>query len=400
MAKRRRVVDIVVPTNKVLSALPGSLLLAGRPASLNKFSPATYSLSASAGAFALTGPTAALYYGAVTPMTTPVLTKTSAAGAYPITFDVALNFDDTFAGYTLHVESSAGSLTPTKHAVDSSYDSGRYTSGTVQSILHTLTESEMLEPSEGGSGIDITADGFVTWLGAGSLHARVERDDGVVSGWSNDITDTITSGIAALVNTTGAYKHLNVVVSGTGNLVMTAPTASGQMCCVAATLPMADTIGQVEITLTTFITANDIADLNFGFYPATGGYDLSLAGAPGSVASAGINFRTAMNYANNNIGCTYYDTTWHDIFGINLPNNNQAVDTLTVGYNRSGAAGTHSVTIWRTRGGIPTFIGSATGLDMTNWTLFYAGLKAGHTVTINFGATAFAKNLGNGGYNG
>jgi hypothetical protein len=169
-------------------------------------------------------------------ITALVLAQTSAAGTAPLTLSTVVNEDNTFPGYRFHVQQAAG-LNPSKNS-DGSYVTP------VQDFYHLYTEQEL----ETGD-IDLTGDGFATWQGAGSMQIRVERDDGVVSPWSNAISDTISGAVSVFSPTVGVGRSLYTALSDTNHTLT--PSGGGVTHGGRANNPAGPTKFHVEWTIGT-----------------------------------------------------------------------------------------------------------------------------------------------------
>jgi TM2 domain-containing membrane protein YozV len=309
--------------------------------------------------------------GTVTPVTitAPTLTRTSSAGAAPLTFDTTLNASDTYAGDYLRVQ------------VDGNSDF----SSPEQDILHHMSGSEITDGD-----IDLTADGFTTPTGLYYLRARVERDDGTVSGWCpTPLTDTIVSSVAVLSPTNGVHKSQYITLD---TPLQFHGADWGALHGVEASI-MGAAKGQFEFTINTF---GD--DIYVGMGVGSNGSNYTLAtfdGLPGVKNNYGFGIQFYRDDPGTGLATLY---TYNTFSQIDLGSSPQVGDVYTIRYDRTGGGTTGTVEVWRTRSGTTVQIGSTiTGIDVTFLQYAYGAAKNGSTQgTFNFGASAFAKALANG----
>jgi hypothetical protein len=298
-------------------------------------------------------------------ITTPVLTQTSTAGSAPFLFDAVFNLANTFAGYTFRVQTASGT-------------GGDFTSPT-QDILHTLTESEITSGS-----VDISSDGFLSPSGGFSLRARIERDDGVTSAWSNTLTDTIVSSVAKWTPTTGNKKNSGVNVTG-GNLTATGVLGRGSFGTVAATIATAQTKFQFSFT----VVAGPDANQNLvGLYDETAITNVSAVAPGWNTAGIGLNFNvgsTALGFFANSGGAAQTTTLGSAV---------AVGDEFTIEADISGSAGSHVIKAYRGSSNTPVL--TWTGLTLTGFKTAYFSVKDGVGVTANFGASTFTHPLNSG----
>lgn len=292
-------------------------------------------------------------------ITAPALTRTSSAGASPLTWDATNCYADLYA--RLQVDGNSDFSSP-----EQDY--------TVLITASNLADTDLLFPS------------FTTPSGLYYLRMRFEREDGAVSAWSNTLTDTIVASVAVLFPTTGVHKHTSLAVSGS-NLIFTGTDWNAYHGVETTTQGVAQ--GQFEVLLSTFQTGTVVAiGLGDGTTDFNGGFNI----VPGRSNANGVGFdiqQGANAFFFKNSAGTYTD------MGAAL----QAGDYAILRYNRSGGGTTGTLELWRDRSGTVTQIGSQiTGLDTTKMLYAYVSPKRNDVGTVNFGATTFRKALA-GGYN-
>lgn len=289
-----------------------------------------------------------------------VLTRTSSAGASPLTWDTAID-GTVYAGYFAQLQV----------ATDSGFSS------VTQDLTHILTADDLARTD-----LNVTSWGFTTPSGLYFLRMRVyyETDDGLgnitshYSAWSNVLTDTISAAPGTWATTTGANKSQylpapsGMAVTGPGGGFNNAP-------CSVRALPARTGKRQWQITLTSWST-------NFGWIGMDDGTDTfadqgtTNFSRPGKDNSTGVSLSISTFAANSTIyagGVAVQSGIGPTI---------AAGDIITLEYD--DAAGT--VSFYNTHSGVTTQIGTTvSGLSFSNW---YpdVGLEDGSVFTSLFGS--------------
>lgn len=304
----------------------------------------------------------ALTGGAPPAVLAPVLTRTSSAGAAPLTMDAT----NGVAGYTLHlqIDNTAGGLFPSPE----------------QDILHTLTESEAASGDIDLSGEMATPSGYY------EARCRWERDDGANSAWSNTITDTIVSSVAKLTSTAGTSRHAN----------LTWPAVAGSH---ELDLKNADWGATYKSRATISGTGKKHFEMTFvGWDPGgsaslfvigldDGSYDFNGAAAtafPGNSGTAnGISLRFDEGGGSTS-GTVYKGGSFT---GAGANSDLLAGDIIIVEFDTAA----DTVDFYRRRSGSTVQIGAThTGQSWSNTMYAFGGCNRVDSGTFNFGATAFA----------
>lgn len=298
-------------------------------------------------------------------LSTPVVTLTTAAGAIP-EVDITMGAD-IYAGFYLRIQRSA---TGSKNVSD-----GSYASPTLN-IAHQITADEIHEDVLAITSANLASDGYANPSGTYFQQYRWEREDGAISNWSNEITDTVTVASTTLYTATGFNKKQYVSVTGDPALVATGTSGVGApqpVRCTAAKTGKK----QLEVTVTTladnyvFICIEDgTTDLNSGFV------------APGINNPAGFGMRISSS------GFQLFKA------GVSVGSGSTAGasgDVLTATFDTS--AGTAS--FYRTRSGSTVLLGTITGISQATYQACI-GPYSGSVLAANFGQSAFARALDTG----
>jgi hypothetical protein len=285
-------------------------------------------------------------------ITTPVLTQTSTAGTAPFLFDATFDLANTFAGYTLRVQTAAGT-------------GGDFTSPT-QDILHTLTESEITSGS-----VDISSDGFENPSGGFSLRARIERDDGVSSAWSNTLTDTIVSATTIWAHSTGT-DFPGTIKFTVNSPYLTATGVNGRGAYAYLRVNQAATVNlwQAELTINK-IGGNirigaDNGALDFSTLP---GFPAGATNNNGWYITGGT---AGTDFLTNSVGAGTETAVTNGVLATG--------DILTIVGNKS----TGQVRIWRTRSGTTVQLGGSGHVFAGRVTANYGGSTFAHTLNSGF----------------
>ena len=212
----------------------------------------------------------------------------------------------------------------------------------------------------------------------------------VTSAWSNTVTDTISASTASFNTANGVNKNQWAVVSGTPKLIVTGTT--GQGGAVRTTAEQASSKAQFEFTVTSLGTSS------FKVAIDNGTMDLnSTSGIPGYGNANGV----AVQFAYNAHTTSSFDEIqiWWGAgfsggiigsFGANIV---QVNDTFTIEYDYSA----NSMTVYRTRSGTTTTIGTRTGINaLTHYYVAAQPANTSTTLTFNFGGSAWVKAPGTG----
>lgn len=281
------------------------------------------------------------------PITAPVLTRTSSAGASPLTWTTAIDAT-VYSGYFWRLQ------------VDQT-----------SSAFGTLTQdiTQMITPSEIAA-LDGSFPTFLPPSGLYFMRIRVEREDGTTSAWSNVLTDTITAATTTLNITTGANKNQYIAISGTPKLIGTGTNGVGASCGVRATAA-ATGKRQFELTYTTKVQFAQI-----GVEDGTTVLGPAVFPTPGLSNSLGITSRSDGIIYRGGAAVQTGLATWvaGDVISLEF-------DTVggTASFFRNGAAyGTQ-----------------LTGLSFSAWWGFVS-VFSNDVVTTNFGQSAFTHALTSG----
>jgi hypothetical protein len=205
-----------------------------------------------------------------------------------------------------------------------------------------------------------------------------------VSPWSTpDVTDTVVASTAILAHTAGTdWKSSDLVLSN-GFLTVTGKPQNSQQGIRANINGAAK--GQFEVTVNTFAAGSTIY---FGIEDGSG--DFSAFGLrPGFSNALGICCEAATGgtqvvVSRNTAGTQSF---W------NAPNAHQNGDVFTFIYDRSTAAGSHTLSVYRVRAGVGALLGTLTGLTLTTFVRAWLSVKNADQLTANFGGSAFAHPL-------
>lgn len=306
--------------------------------------------------------------GTVT-ITAPVATLTSAAGDAP---QVDLAFDGTvYAGYYLRVERST---TGTKDGT------GAYTSPTL-SVLYQITSSDL---SDGITDIELATEGYAPPTGTWYHHYRIEREDGAMSVWSNELTGTVVTSIAQLVTSTGVNKSQYVNVTGTPILTATSNNNVGGQCDVKADVS-ASGKRHFEVTILSISPAAQAGPAMVGVVDASTAIGPAVFGAIGSATLGGA----AVEIKRNGTTSVTVNNTTVSTASVGTP---QVGDIIVCEFDTTASA----ISFWHKRGATETSLGSYTmtsGIPTTYHAVVgvYTNLSGADAVQCNFGASAFAK---------
>lgn len=311
-------------------------------------------------------------------ITAPTLTLTSATGATP-EWDTAIGAD-TFAGYYLHIEASA---TGTKNG------DGSYTTPT-QNILHQITNPDLVD---GISHSELVADGWVDPSGTWFLECRVEREDGTVSPWSNQLTGTVTSSVATLETVTGTGKIQYIAVTGSPALTGTMNANVGAPCLVRTeTAPLSSKF-HFEVTILglsdrTGVTGSVAAGCSDSATNLNSGFPVPGVGVPGFgfwVTRGSTVTRLQVNGASGTSGASLNAVpAIGDIMSFDV-NTGASPPTVLIRYWRAADSSIVTVANLSLTSQVPTNYRADAGGYYNN----FAGGVSGDSFKTNFGATAF-----------
>jgi hypothetical protein len=271
-------------------------------------------------------------------------------------------------------------------------------SQTVNSSQHLITESEITtaEDGTGNMRFDLTADPWLSSAGGagsvptgtGRLHAYIMRGDlSTLSPMSNQLSFAISASIAKWTSTNGTKKSSNITLSG-ANLTTTGSTSVGTWYGIAATIDGA-TKSQWEFTVVANGTeSND--QFAFGLYNGT----TDLSGTrPGVSDSNGLIIQSSTAQATFN----WFFAATAQSGTLTAGSNNAVGDIITLETDTSGAAGSHSFSVYRTRSGVTTQIGATvTGKTLTGFVRAFQMVQSNIQQTANFGGSTFAHTLNSG----
>jgi hypothetical protein len=274
----------------------------------------------------------------------------------------------------------ANTLTPTLNG-DNTYAVGG--GQTVFSISHLFTESEQatVEDGAGNMQLDLTGDHWTSPFGPYALHAYYLRGDGVKSPMSNQLTGTISASVTQWTSTNGVFKSAPVIVTNSGKTIQ-GQTGIGAWYGIAADHAANGTKPLWEFT---FDVAATDSDNRFGLGFCNASANLGTAPRPGVDDSNGI-------WLGANIGATNVDwfmTTLSVSGTLTGPNAIAVGDTMALGLDVSGAGGTHSLKLYRVRGGTTILIGTISGRTFTGFTRALATMVSNTKGTANWGGTAY-----------
>lgn len=294
-------------------------------------------------------------------LTAPVATRTSADGA-ALAADVTMAAD-IYAGFYLRVQRTA----------TGSGAAGDYTTPTLD-ITHPLTASEVATGTV--TNADLANDGYFDAAGEYWQRYRWEREDGVVSPWSNQLHDIVTASVAKLSATD---KSSNTTVSADGLTV--GNTTNGGSGAAKATISAAGSKLHMEIEVLS-IDSSKSTYVFFGI--AENGFTLSpsLTQFPGNTGSTAPGFTlridsTASPFLMRNAGIV------NTGLGASVAGDKYAVEYDSV---------TRQVTVKKNRGGTITSFGPVTLTTAVPLTIrAFAGTNnTSNSARANFGAAAFA----------
>jgi hypothetical protein len=298
--------------------------------------------------------------GAPAGLTAPVLSRSSSAGAAPLTLDAALD-STIYAGFILRLQ------------IDNNSDF----SSPEQDI------TQIIDAASWAAG-DMTLAGFTTPSGLYYARCRVETAPGdpahnTVSGWSNTITDTIVSASTVLNSVTGTNKSSFVTVSGSPALAAIGTNGVGAACMVRANQTCTHK-GQWEVTLTSAVSATIYIVVDDGSTNYNGGFV-----APGQSNSLGVCLGISSS------------TVWSI---------NRASTQLQSGSN-TFASGTiisivqdptnGTLSFYVTNSGVTTQLGTTVSGNSSTFNTASIGFNTNNSASCNFGQSAFARTLGGGG---
>lgn len=285
-------------------------------------------------------------------LTAPALTRTSSAGAVPVTWDATNAVADYFA--RLQVDGNSDFSSP-----EQDY--------TVLITGANMGDTDLLFPD------------FVQPSGTYYLRMRYERDDGVVSAWSNTLTDTIIAATTVLTSSDGVNKNQYATVSGSPALSWANSVDVGQHVFVRATADATVTQYGFSITLaglgTNFAVGTDDGTTNAvgaASYPnlstiSNNGVVLWRSGSGSGIRVDGAD--TALAVAPDTIG-----------------------DEIIVEVNK-GTGSNGTIDFYRLRGGTKTLMGGKTGLSSARLARAVIGSQLA-SGTVNFGQSALDLNTG------
>jgi hypothetical protein len=291
--------------------------------------------------------------------TTPVLARTSSAGAAPLTWTTTLNWNDTYEEDWLQLQV----------ATDSGF------TAIVQDIDYQLQPGDYQNTD-----IDFSSAGFVTPSGTYYLRIRVKRDNGAAwtyFPWSNALTDTISAAATVLSNTA---KSSWATASGTPRLTFVGTTIIGQtwMFDLASNATTGKHV--FELTLTTPTSYNIMIGIT----------DTSNTNYTGDSGRPGLNAPGA--------GC-FLNSGGYGVYGGSPSGGGAYVpasgDVLTCKYDTVTTPGSIIISFFARRGGTEYALGTTTVTGVTN-AVGIIGVEYDDTVTANFGQSAFARPLDTG----
>jgi len=302
----------------------------------------------------------------------PTLTRTSANGAAPLTWDTATN--DLYEGLTIRVETSADGIKD---------GSGNYVTPT-QSISKAITNVDLasgnfvLTATNGASG------DFVTPSGLYYLHSRIEQDNGTTSAWSNELTDTISSATAAFYASNGVNKNPSAIVSNYNGTLRSVTANNAQNSAVRVTADAAGDYYQIEFVINSLSTGNFV---QVGFDDGTTDFSNPNGSTmPGKNNALGVRLM---------FGPFGIDPVWNSNASASYPASQPTLavnDIITV----RGRKSTGFVETWYTRSGTTTFIHSFTVPQANALKRFWAAGFDADQITFNSGQEAFAMALSGG----
>lgn len=271
----------------------------------------------------------------LTVINAPVLARTSAAGASPLTWTTTIDAT-VYAGYFWRLQ------------VDQ-------TSNAFGALTQDITQ--MITPSE----IAALDGSFPTFLNPSGLYfmrIRVEREDGQVSPWSNVLTDTIT---AATTTLNPSDKDARVTLSN-GNLSAQGTNGWNASSCVRATARVVSGVKYYETTVDQF--TNNIL---IGVVDSPANAAFSVGFVPGNGNSLGASYRKDGTIYRNNGFQSNSSYTVGDVIGVKIDQPNNQVT-----FYKNGVAQGAAITL--------------TIAEMWAFVSVFSTDK----VTTNFGQSAFA----------
>lgn len=283
----------------------------------------------------------------------PVLTRTSSAGAVPVTWDATNAVADLFARLQAATDSGFGTITQDLEVLITADNMGR---------------TDLLFPD------------FVQPSGTYYLRMRYERDDGVNSDWSNTLTDTIVSATAVLTSGSGS-THQNQFVTVTGTPALSAANSV------------------------------DVGQHVFG-RPTIDAVPSGKYGFSWTIASLGTNFAVGVDSGATAVGAAVYPNLdaisnagvmiWRSGSGSGCRMNSsdtalavvpdQVGDEIIVEVDK-GTGSNGTVSFYRKRGGTKTLMATKTGLSSTRLARAVIGLQLA-SGSANFGQSALDLNTG------
>lgn len=304
-------------------------------------------------------------------LSTPVVTLTSTAGEAPAV-DITMGAD-IFAGYYLRIQRSADGV---KNTSDGSYKTP------------TLNITHLVSPSEVAAlaitNADLAPDGYSDPTGSWYQQYRWEREDGAISAWSNEISDTVTVSTAKWNTATGVNKSMHVNVDSAGFQAWSNKN-NGAVAGVRATVEMYNDKAHAELTI------NDLCDsggrINFGVTNGTLNLQTNV-----SIQGLGSYPGTSIQIAYNSTGATIGRNAGSQ--SVQLPAVPAAGDIISLDINR--LTNTVVYKYYRLATGTTTTLATIvlTTSIPANWYLFSAynkGLSPTNRDdgTTNFGASTF-----------
>jgi hypothetical protein len=309
-------------------------------------------------------------------LSAPVLTKTSAAGVSPMTFDAFLDATGT-SGLTYEIQAASATTFASGVMVQDLYK--LILEGEFNGDDTVWTASDSNPPRRTSD--DVIEGLLLNFSGTRYFRMRVRRDDGVDSPWSNIIGDTLADPVV-LTSTNGTSKNSNLTVSGTPALNGATAAFDGNPQMVRAT-QSATGKKQFEVKVTTLPASGHA--LVIGIDDGTTSLGPTGSTIPGAVGNTGItlNYGTWGWQINKNGGADQFTFS-----GATMNVN----DVFTVEFDTTA----HTISFYRNGTQIGTTVTGLGTVGSTAWAVMGTDAN-GVAFTANFNGTpAFSHALSSG----
>jgi hypothetical protein len=306
-------------------------------------------------------------------LATPTLSNFSALGASPLVLQGSTT--DYVAGLRgqLQIATDSGFVTITQNWIffidGASWASNSVSTGLVTPAGQYWSRWRVVRDNENGT----------TVTGNDPLNNPLSFGADV-SAWSTTFTDMISVSVAVLTSANGTSKNSLLTVSGSPVLNFAGTAGNGAFASDRATIEAQSDFTQWEMTITQ-VGGSDAAYM--GFCNLTDSFVSAIG--PGSSSSNGVIVKLFPNNVFINWNSDANGATLSSVVGVTALN-----DIFALVLKKS----TNQVSVYRTRSGVTTQIG--TTQTIPSFAAYYAfvSAKQGWNGTCNFGASAFARAFG------